>query len=67
MNKRIRSVSLMSGLQPFIQGKIIKPAQAQAIVEDYKNGNSEKLRSLVFSPDLPMVYEPIRKNLEQFI
>jgi hypothetical protein len=67
MNRRLRSLELMSAMQPFLQGGVITPKNCREIVEDFVKGSSEKLRSFIFSPDIPMQYSGCVSKLNDFI
>lgn len=68
MNKRrYRSLELMRGLQPAIQCGLVDAKSAKEIVDDYRNGSTEKLNDLVSDPNMPMQYIGIASNLKNFL
>ena len=67
MNRRIQSMQLMKGLQPFTQTGLVSAQGAKSIVDEYVKGNSHPLEELVFSPGIPMQYISLVKGLKNFI
>lgn len=64
---RTDSLKLMKALQPFLQGAVIAPKEAQKIVNDYLKGSVEELKKLVFSPEIPMMYNSCVEELSKFL
>ena len=67
MNRRIESIQLMKGLQPFTQTGYISAVGAKNIVDEYVKGNDNPLSQLIFSPNIPMQYINLVKGLKHFI
>ncbi len=67
MNRRIKSISLMSSLQPFMQGGIISAGKAKEIVDAYLKGDDAPLSSFATDPSLPMQYLNLSTSLKSFI
>lgn len=67
MDRRIRSLELMKGLQPFTQTKIISARDAGKIVSEYKLGDTSPLSDLVYNPRIPMEMEALCRNLQRFL
>nr|WP_297765629.1 hypothetical protein [uncultured Butyrivibrio sp.] len=67
MNRRMMSVKLMADIQPFTQLGCLSASQARDLVEDWKHGESSKLKALVLDPSLPSSLTPLLDNLKQYI
>lgn len=67
MNRRMESVKLMAKLQPFTQLGRLTASDAKAIVEDYKEGDTTRLRALVNDPTMPNSLSPILDKVKQYI
>ena len=67
MNRRLRSMELLKLLQPFTQAGILSPADAKGIVDDFVKGEGKKLKSFIYSPDIPVAYNNVAAKLLQFI
>lgn len=66
-SRRVKSISLMKALQPFMQGGILKPAKAQIIIKDWTQGDNSALADFILDPSIPMIYEKLAEELKQFI
>ncbi len=67
MNRRMQSVKLMAEIQPFTQLGCINASEARDLVEEWKRGESIKLKALIFNPDLPSSLTPLLDNLKQYV
>ena len=67
MNRRITSVRLMADIQPFTQLGCLSASDARDMIEDWKVGDSTRLKSLVFNPSLPSSLTPLLDKLKQYI
>ena len=67
ISTRIRAIELMKLLQPFTQGNILTPLEAENIVQEYISGNKKPIEDLACRPDIPVVFMNATQKLLQFI
>lgn len=67
ISTRIRAIELMKLLQPFTQGNILTPLEAENIVQEYISGNNKPIEDLACRPDIPVVFMNAIRRLLQFI
>lgn len=67
MNKRLESIKLMKQLQPFLQGGILSAKKANEIAEEFIRGNFAPLEDFMYSPDIPVQYAALTKNISNLL
>ncbi|MCR5670709.1 MAG: hypothetical protein K6G10_06855 [Butyrivibrio sp.] len=65
--RRMESMKLMPLLQPLTQLGYLSAGQAKNVIDEYKEGNTEPLRSLCLDPSLPTSLSPILERIRQYI
>lgn len=66
MNRRIKSIDLMQGLQPFTQIGLLKADEARQIVKDYVGGSNKSLLNFILNPHIPAQYMQLINNLRNY-
>ena len=66
MNRRMESVKLMAVLQPFTQLGCLTASDVRDIVEDFKNGDTNKLRKFLNDPAMPKNLTPVIDRAKQY-
>lgn len=60
-------IDLTKALQPLTQSGVLTGKHAADIMVAYSKGDREPLKKVVYSPDIPMMYNGVLKKLENFL